>query len=545
MIEDFFRPDLRAMDFYKINSDKVGLYGILFPNGDSRTKIDLSTARALELELFGESILPKPITHVGNVVLKSSILAPKRNVDVIRAKQNAIRILENNQELRDKIDNLLRCVQINEVSATSYWNNSIWGSERDKSILSLRELVSDTIDLTKKIPKSDSKYINQLLEKIISVESSGIDKLSRTNVCRQGMKIISEKDVEFFSEFPLMRNTLSDYRLLPAVIFGSTIGLMIGGFTYIETVNSSLSIGTSLAFTGIFSLLSSRFFAALEKNKVLPYLFKKYEKDVGIQDMFHSVGSLDELLTLTKFGIQLEENGIPRCMPEIVDDRKHYIELRDLTNLITSLDTSYIRSKEFMLNHNIHFLTGPNSGGKTTNAKASQHIQILAQMGSYVPASYAKVVPASRLFYQVGENDKQSGSEGGYGAGLQRNKNVLTLADSLSYAIVDDLIDGTDPEQTLRDAMRQFYGLAHTGANVVFLTHKHQLVDQFKNQTGKGNYLMVEFDGDTPTRQIIYGISHDSKGDLVSRRVGMDQLGMETLLRERGCLALGQSLYDL
>ncbi|MCA9495898.1 MAG: hypothetical protein KC589_03065 [Nanoarchaeota archaeon] len=542
-MKDFSRPDLSTIEFFDIDKEKRGLYGILVPNESSRTKIDRSTARALELDLLENRILPQTTTQVGNLSLKTSLLAPQRDEELIKSKQEAIQELEANSKLREKLDSLLRNVDSRETSATQMWNHTY--GDRDKAILSLRELVSSTIDSAQELGVSDSQYLNQLIESIASVGGTDIDILSRTNVCRQGMRIIPEKDVEFLSAFPLMRNTLSDYRILPSVAFGSSIGMIGGGIIYIQSGELGLAIGLAAVINGLLGFLSSGVFASIEKNKVLPHLFKRYKTDDGIQKMFHAIGSLDELLTLTKFGIQLEDNGIPRCMPNIVKADKHYLKSKDLTNLITALDTSYIRSREFMLLHNIHFLTGPNSGGKTTNAKASQHLQILAQMGSYVPASSATIVPASRLFYQVGENDGQTESEGGYGAGLQRNRNVLALADPLSYAVVDDLIDGTDPEQTLKDAMRQFYALAHTGANVVFLTHKHQLVDQFKDKTGKGNYIMVEFDGDTPTRQIISGISHDSKGDLVARRVGMDQIGMETLLRERGILLEGQGLYDL
>jgi len=244
----------------------------------------------------------------------------------------------------------------------------------------------------------------------------------------------------------------------------------------------------------------------------------------------------------------MEEKEQSMTLPEVVSSERQRIYCENLVNLVQSRNEKYTPNKRIDLGSNgqgLTFVTGPNSGGKTSFSKALAQLQILGQMGSYVPADRAVLSPADKIIYQVGVNDLQEDKEGGYGTQLRQTREILENAGPHSLVVVDDLMSGTEEGAMAKQTRNQFYGLYHTGANVVMITHRHDLAREFKERTGEGNYLQIEFDGDYPTRQLIPGIAPTSRPDLVESRVGMRDGSIENLLRERGFLEEGQGLYEL
>ena len=141
--------------------------------------------------------------------------------------------------------------------------------------------------------------------------------------------------------------------------------------------------------------------------------------------------------------------------------------------------------------------------------------------------------------------EKQNDTEGGIETKKKKKKNIIERATPKSLVVIDDLIEGTSIDAITKQTKRQYYALHHTGANVLLVTHRYDIAKEFKENTSRGNYIQVEFKDDIPTRQIIPGISSDSRADLVAQRVGMNEDSIESILRDRGYLSEGQSLYDV
>ena len=80
------------------------------------------------------------------------------------------------------------------------------------------------------------------------------------------------------------------------------------------------------------------------------------------------------------------------------------------------------------------FVTGPNSGGKTAFCKTLAQVQLLAQIGCYVPATDAEMAVADRIYYQAPETGSLADLEGRFGIELQRTKEIFLATTPRSLA---------------------------------------------------------------------------------------------------------------
>ena len=254
------------------------------------------------------------------------------------------------------------------------------------------------------------------------------------------------------------------------------------------------------------------------------------------------IGSLDELLAYDKFGRDLAHSSIP----EVLDSSTHEFSARNLINAVQSKRLPYYVPNDVVFNNGqpLTFLTGSNSGGKTSLGKSMAQAQVFAQAGCYVPADWAKMSIADRVFYQVGMNDTLEDDEGGLGAQFVQTRDILFSSTPRSLVVIDDLIEGTTFEEKTRHTRNQLYGFLHKGPTTVYISHHYELAQEFMDN-GIGNYLQVEFDGENPTHKIISGISTNSHSDLVAKRTRFDEDAIKRHLVDEGYLQDGRELQDV
>ena len=174
-------------------------------------------------------------------------------------------------------------------------------------------------------------------------------------------------------------------------------------------------------------------------------------------------------------------------------------------------------------------MTGPNSGGKTAFCKTLTQIQLLAQIGSPVPASFAKFTVADRIFYQGSEGSHLNDGEGRFGTELRRTKDIFLASTAKSLVVLDELSEGTTFEEKMEASSNVLNGFYRKGNSTVLITHNHQLVDQFAKQK-IGVPKQVEFANDEPTYKLINGISRVSHADRVAKKIGFSKEDIEQYL---------------
>ncbi|KAK3362382.1 muts domain V-domain-containing protein [Lasiosphaeria hispida] len=151
-------------------------------------------------------------------------------------------------------------------------------------------------------------------------------------------------------------------------------------------------------------------------------------------------------------------------------------------------------------------VTGGNMSGKSTFIKTVALIQILAQMGCFVPARYAAVPICDRLFTRLSTEDKPESNLGTFGVEMREMNLILRQATKDSMVIIDELGRGTSPQDGVAIALAMSERLINTGPRVFFATHFTKIARVLNSSKWSGSVLNVHLEGqsrtDGDTRQI-------------------------------------------
>lgn len=123
-------------------------------------------------------------------------------------------------------------------------------------------------------------------------------------------------------------------------------------------------------------------------------------------------------------------------------------------------------------------LTGPNMGGKSTYLRQAGLIQLLAQIGSFVPARRARLTPVDRIFTRIGAADDISRGDSTFMVEMRESAAIIRKARSESLVLIDEVGRGTATADGLAIATAIAEWLADTArCATIFATHFHELTD--------------------------------------------------------------------
>lgn len=169
-------------------------------------------------------------------------------------------------------------------------------------------------------------------------------------------------------------------------------------------------------------------------------------------------------------------------------------------------------------------LTGPNMSGKSTYLRQTALIQLMAQIGSFVPAKSCTVGVADRIFARIGAKDELALGQSTFMVEMVESANILNHATTRSLVILDEVGRGTSTYDGLAIAWAMIEYLAGIGCKTMFATHYHQLnalADQMP--TVKNFRVSVEEIGDDVvwTHKVLPGGTDRSYGIHVARMAGV------------------------
>jgi DNA mismatch repair protein MutS len=185
-------------------------------------------------------------------------------------------------------------------------------------------------------------------------------------------------------------------------------------------------------------------------------------------------------------------------------------------------------------------LTGPNMGGKSTYLRQTALISLMAQAGSFVPASRAKLPVVDRIFARVGASDNIAKGHSTFMVEMQETAHILHTATSRSLVVLDEIGRGTATFDGLSIAWAVAEHLATNATlrpKTLFATHYHELTDLADATPGVVNYHVSARewkDGIVFLRKIVPGRSDRSYGIQVARLAG---LPAPVIVRAREILA--------
>ena len=170
-------------------------------------------------------------------------------------------------------------------------------------------------------------------------------------------------------------------------------------------------------------------------------------------------------------------------------------------------------------------LTGPNMAGKSTFMRQLGLIIIMAQMGSFVPAKYAKISLCDRIFTRVGAVDDLSTGQSTFMVEMNETANILNNATDKSFIILDEVGRGTSTYDGVSIAWAVSEYIAQKiGAKTVFATHYHELNKLEDKISGVKNFQVAV--QENPDRviflhKVIPGGADRSYGIEVARLAGL------------------------
>jgi DNA mismatch repair protein MutS len=217
-----------------------------------------------------------------------------------------------------------------------------------------------------------------------------------------------------------------------------------------------------------------------------------------------------------------------------IKDGRHAIVEAFLPEPFIPNDTYLNNSTDRLL-----IVTGPNMGGKSTILRQVAIIQILGQIGSFVPARAARLPLVDRVWTRVGASDDLSSGRSTFMVEMTETATILHNSTPRSLILLDEIGRGTSTFDGLSIAwaVAEFlHNSPEHSAKTIFATHYHELTELAENLPGARNFQVTasEHDGDIVfLHKLQKGKSSKSYGIAVAKLAGLPQKVIE---RARGVL---------
>ena len=189
----------------------------------------------------------------------------------------------------------------------------------------------------------------------------------------------------------------------------------------------------------------------------------------------------------------------------------------------------FVENDTILDNHKnrISIITGPNMAGKSTYMRQTALIVLMAQIGSYIPATKANIGIVDRIFTRVGASDDLASGQSTFMVEMTEVANILRNATSDSLLILDEIGRGTSTFDGLSIAWAVVEHISNPkllGAKTLFATHYHELTELEGQMESVNNYcIAVKEQGDDIIflRKIVKGGADKSYGIQVAKLAGV------------------------
>lgn len=257
------------------------------------------------------------------------------------------------------------------------------------------------------------------------------------------------------------------------------------------------------------------------------YLFQEFveglkaEKEM-LLDLAKQLAFFDVMTSFAQIAIQHSY-----VRPEVVQE--DILEIRGGRHPIVESvipKGSYVKNDVFFdENNRMMVLTGPNMSGKSTYMKQIALIIVLAQVGSFVPADFAKIGVVDKIFTRIGASDDLLTGQSTFMVEMSEVANVIHNATSQSFIILDEIGRGTSTFDgiSIATAITEYIH-NHIKAKTIFATHYHELTDLEKDLEYLKNYrIEVQEKGKEVLflREIVQGGADKSYGIEVAKLSGL------------------------
>lgn len=246
-----------------------------------------------------------------------------------------------------------------------------------------------------------------------------------------------------------------------------------------------------------------------------------------VQETASAVATIDVLCSFASVAMN---NGYSK--PDIAIDgvidikngRHPVVELMQKDEMFVPNDCYLDRSSNRM-----SIITGPNMSGKSTFMRQVALITLMAQIGSFVPADYAKISVVDRIFTRVGASDDLTAGQSTFMVEMSEVAEIVKHATNNSLVILDEVGRGTSTFDgiSIARAVCEYISTSKSlSCKTLFATHYHELIGLESELVGVKNYsVAVKQAGDNIKflRKIVPGGVDESYGIEVAKLAGLPQ----------------------
>lgn len=549
-----------ALETQKASAEHISEINLLESN--DFMVLDAVTLRNLEIvESKGESskkcllnVIDETVTGMGARLLRSWLLRPSVKRSEIQTRLSAVAELTDSM-LRDKIRFLLK-----EVSDLERLVGRLnLGTATPRDLLALCRSLSQTPKINSTLADADSLLIQVLSENIFelpeirdliarSIADEPPLNLNEGGIIRDGynaeldeLRNISQSAKQIIAAFEdeeRRRTSISNLKVKFNNVFGYFIEISKGNVARVPDDYERRQTLTNAEryTTPQLKEWEEKVLGAEEKIGVLETeIFQNIRAQVReqtskLQSTARALAALDALAALAETATR--RNFV--C-PTLHDGDE--IEIKNGRHPIVEafLQEDFIPNDLYLNNSTDRLLiiTGPNMGGKSTVLRQLAIIQILGQIGSFVPASAAKLPIIDRIWTRVGASDDLSSGRSTFMVEMTETAAILHNATPRSLVILDEIGRGTSTFDGLSIAWavaEYIHNSPEHSAKTLFATHYHELTELAENLPGAKNYqvLATERDGDVVfLHKLQKGKASKSYGIAVAKLAGLPQKVIE------------------
>ena len=556
---------INALLKYLEDTQKTGLdhiNTIKIYNTTRYMALDINARRNLELteKMRDKSkkgtllwVLDKTSTSMGGRMLRRWINDPLIDKAEINARLDAVEELKDSIILRgDIIDSLKKVYDIERLAG-----KIAYGNANGRDLISLKNSVKQLPDIKHILSTTGAGLLKNIYENIdtledvyeiieksivddppIGVKDGGLIKMGYDPEIDR-LKLATTDGKKWLIDLETREKEETGIKNLK-IGYNKVFGY------FIEVTKSNLSLvpdryirkqtlaNAERYITEELKQLENQLLGAEEKVVILEYnAFSEVRDSIEkqIQRIQKTASLVSELDVIASFAIVAEDMNYAKPIVDnsgiidIKEGRHPVIEKMISSNNFVPNDT-FLDKKD----NRLAIITGPNMAGKSTYMRQVALITLMAQIGSFVPATSAKIGIVDKIFTRVGASDDLSMGQSTFMVEMMEVATILKEATSESLVILDEIGRGTSTYDGLSIAWAVAEYIADKekcGAKTLFATHYHELTELENKIEGVKNYsIAVKEKGEDIIflRKIVDGGTDESYGVHVARLAGVPQV---------------------
>jgi len=524
---------------------------ILYTSSENIMELNITTQKNLDIvdnyrEKNGAGtllwVMDECMTSMGSRLLKKFIKNPLLDIEKINERQKDISFFIENVLLREEIREKLKSI----YDIERIIGKLILETENGRDLISLKISIKNSLEILKLLQGNSifSIEVKTLIDIYNLIETTIVDEPPFS--VREG-GIIRKGYNEMLDELHGLSKDGKDYILEIENRERERTGIkglkikynkVFGYFIEVTRANSHLVPADYIRKQTLANAeryivpdlkeYEEKVLNAKDKIENLEYqLFKEVAYEVKshkgiLQDLAYKIAYLDVASNLAHIAIKnsyIQPEIHAGKDIEIIAGRHPIVEKLIPAGEYVKNNIVFDDNKEMII------LTGPNMSGKSTYMKQVALIIIMAHMGSYVPANYAKIGLVDKIFTRIGASDDLLTGQSTFMLEMSEVANIVNSATNRSFIILDEIGRGTSTFDgiSIATAITEYIH-ERIGAKTIFATHYHELTQLEDKLDRAENYRIEVKENDKEIvflREIVKGGADKSYGIEVARLAGL------------------------